>query len=386
MTMALIALANERKAQGQAVISMVAGEPDFPTPDNIRVAGIRAIATGDTRYGAATGSPALRRAIAKKFAEDNQATFTPDQIVVATGTKPLLYTAFMALCDAGDEIIVPAPYWVSYPSLVELAGATTVILSCGEEAGFKVTATALRAAVTAHTRVLLLNSPGNPTGAVYSKQELEEILAVLRDHPRIFLVTDEIYEHLVYDGQQHYSPSALAPDLAGRIIVINGFSKGYGMIGWRLGFAAGPKEVMTAMGSFLSHILGAPSTITEAAGLAALEEPKPYLKVYREDYEARRDLALALIREIPGVHCATPGGAFFLFVNCTGLFGKTSQAGSAITDDAAFARAAIEEAGVAIVPGASFGMPGYFRLSYSMSTQDIRTGLQSLIRFCAALV
>jgi aspartate aminotransferase len=385
MTMALIALANEKKAQGQHVISMVAGEPDFPTPDNICMAGIKAIATGDTKYGSATGSLTLRRAIARKFLEDNALTYAPDEIVVATGTKPLLYTAFMALCDEGDEVIVPAPYWVSYPSLVTLAGAAPAILPCREEAGFKLTPETLRTAITPNTRVLLLNSPGNPTGAVYSREELQDILAVLRDHPRIFIVTDDIYEHLVYDGKQHHCAAELAPDLKERIIVINGFSKGYGMIGWRLGFAAGPKQVMTAMGSFLSHILGAPSTITQAAALAALVDPKPYIASNRDDYARRRDVAMQLLARIPGLQCASPGGAFFLFVNCSGLFGKTTSKGACIDDDAAFAKAAIDEAGVAIVPGSSFGMPGYFRLSYSMSQDDICLGLEALTRFCASL-
>ncbi|EEF27357.1 aspartate aminotransferase, putative [Ricinus communis] len=385
MTMSLIALAQEMKSSGRSVVPMVAGEPDFPTPSNICLAGIGAIVTGDTKYGSAVGTPALRKEIARKFLEDNQLEFSPSQVIVATGTKPLFFSAFMTICDHGTEVIVPSPYWVSYPSIVHLAGANVIDLPCFEENGFKIDPSALRAAITPNTRALLLNSPGNPTGAVYTKEEMIGILDVLRENPSVFLVTDEIYEHLIYDNQQHWSAGSLAPDLIDRIIVINGFSKGYGMIGWRLGFAAGPQQVITAMGDFLSHILGAPSTITQAAALAALRDPKPYLKINREDYSMRRECTVNLINSIPGLSCGKPAGAFFIFVNCQALFGKTTAKGSVIKDDGDLCKVAIEEAGVALVPGSAFGAPGYFRLSYSTSMEDIKAGLGRLRNLCETL-
>jgi aspartate aminotransferase len=385
MTMALIALANEKHARGEHVVSMVAGEPDFPTPDNIRMAGIQAIANNNTKYGSATGTIFLRRAIAKKLRDDNHLDFLPEQIVVATGTKPLLFSAFMAVCDPDSEVIIPAPYWVSYPSIVELAGAKPVVLPCTQADRFKLTPEALRSAITPKTRAILLNTPNNPSGAVYSEQEQRALLDVLREFQHVYLVTDEIYEHLIYDGRQHHSPAALAPDLADRIIVINGFSKGYGMIGWRLGFAAGPSLVMKAMASFLSHILGAPSTITQAAALVALEEPRPYLKSNREAYEERRNVVVGLLNNIDGISFEAPEGAFFVLAKCSAFFGKVTPKGTIINDDADFATALVEETGVAIVPGSAFGLTGYFRLSYSLPVDALRLGISQLADFCGAL-
>lgn len=385
MTMKLFALANDMKAAGHAMVPMIAGEPDFPTPANIGLAGIKAIATGNTKFTAASGTLALRQAIAHKFRSDNGIACDAEQVIAATGTKPLLFSAFMAICDPGTEVIVPSPYWVSYPSIVRLAGANVVDLQCLEADDFKVRPANLRAAITPATRILLLNSPGNPSGAVYTRDEMMALLDVLREHPAVYVVTDEIYEHLIYDGQPHLSPAALAPDLAERIVTINGFSKGYGMIGWRLGFATGPKPVMRAMADFLSHLLGAPNTITQAAAMAALDEPQPYLQANRLDYQGRRDLALERVNQIAGLSCRKPLGAFFLFVNCQQLLGKTSPRGAHIVDDTDFCRVAIEEAGVALVPGSAFGTPGYFRLSYSMSANEIKVGIDKLGLLCRSL-
>ena len=375
----------DMKAKGQPVISLVAGEPDYATPDSICLAGIRAITAGDTKIGSVNGTLALRTAIASKLLKDNALEYAPSQVLVAAGTKPLLHAAFLSVCDEGDEVILPAPYWVSYPAIIELARARPVAVVCEEAHGFKLQPEQLRAAITPRTRAVLLNSPNNPSGAVYSASELSALLAVLQEFPQIYVVTDEIYEHLVYDGECHVSPAALEPAMQDRFIVINGFSKGYGMIGWRMGFVAASQPVVHAMSGFLGHIVGSPSTIVQAAALEALEGDQSFIAVNVGVYADRRQLCLRAVADIPGLTCAQPLGSFFLFIGCAALLGKTSAAGKPLRTSADLSAALLAEANVALVPGEAFGMEGFLRLSYSADEETLRAALCKLKSFCAEL-
>lgn len=384
-TMALMTTAADMKAKGLPVISLVAGEPDYPTPDNICVAGIRAISTGDTKIGQINGTLALRTAISAKLRKENALDYKPSQVVVAAGTKPLLHAAFLSICDEGDEVILPAPYWVSYPAIIEMARAKPVVLACEEHQGFKLKPEQLRAAITSRTRAVLLNSPNNPSGAVYSEAELRALLDVLKEFPQVYVVTDEIYEHLVYDGERHVSPASLDPSMIERFIVINGFSKGYGMIGWRLGFAAASQPIIDAMSGFLGHIVGSPSTIVQAAALEALVGDQSFIEANVSVYAGRRQLCLQAVSDIKGLTCSQPLGSFFLFMGCANLLGKTSPAGTALGTSADVAAAVLAEAGVALVPGEAFGLPGYLRLSYSADEETLRQALDKLKSFCTSL-
>ncbi|MCR8547524.1 pyridoxal phosphate-dependent aminotransferase [Salipiger sp. P9] len=384
-TIALIRRAAELRKEGRQVTSLIAGEPDFNTSEPIRQAGIAAIRAGDTRYSPGDGTPELREAIAAKLKRDNGLDYTPDEVVVANGTKPLLHAAFLTLCNPGDEVIVPAPYWVSYPEIVRLAGAEPVSVPCGLEHGFLLQPEDLEKAITPRTRVLLLNSPNNPTGAIYDRAQLAALYAVLERHPQVSVVTDEIYEHLVYDGVEYVSPAAISDTARARTVVINGFSKGYVMMGWRLGFAAGPKPVIRGMSNMLSHLAGSPNSISQAAAIEALNGDQGYQETNREVYRARRDMTFAMVNQMPGLKAVRTSGSFFVFASCEGVIGRRTEAGEPIGSDADFARLAIDHAGVLIVPGAAFGMSPFLRISYSMDTDELRAALERLRRFCNSL-
>lgn len=384
-TIALMELAAELKRQGKSVVSLVAGEPDYGTPEPAGRAAIQAIQGGDTRYSAVAGTAPLRAALSRKLKEDNRLDYPASQILVAAGTKPLLHAALLAVTDPGTEVIVPAPYWVSYPELVRLAGATPVVVASSPETGFKLTPQSLRDALTPQTRALILNTPNNPSGAVYSADELTALFVVLADYPRVAIITDEIYEHLSYGSEGHIGPAQLAGDLLQRLIVIHGFSKGYGLIGWRVGFSAGPKPIIDAMSGFVSHLVGSPSTISQAAALAALELPPAHFDQIRREYGQRRDLLVSAIEAIDGLSVTAPDGAFFVFADVRALFGRTTPAGTVIGSDEDFSRALIAEQGAVVVPGTAFGLPGFARISYAIAKNEIEEGVARIARFVAAL-
>lgn len=385
-TIALMELAAELQRQGRSVVSLVAGEPDYPTPSPVSAAGIAAIEQGNTRYSATAGTRALRTAIANKLQRENGLSFDYSQIVVSAGTKPLLYAALLAVANPGDEVIVPAPFWVSYPELARMAGLQPVLVAAGPDSGFKLTPALLAQALSDKTRALILNTPNNPSGAVYSQQELAALFEVLRDWPRVTVITDEIYEHLNYHHSGHVSPlQAAGADLQERVILVHGFSKGYGMIGWRLGFAAGPLPLIQAMTGFVSHLAGAPNTISQAAAIAALELPAPHFDGIRQTYQQRRDFLVERIAAIDGLQAQAPAGAFFVFVDLRQLLGRHSAAGTAVDSDTAFCQALLAEAGLAIVPGSAFGLPGFARVSYSVAQADIEAGADRLAQFVASL-
>lgn len=366
---------------GKPVINMSVGEPDFDTPVKAAFAGIEAIAKGNTRYTPAAGTLALRKAIASKLQVENGLQYAPEQIVVSSGAKHSLFNIFYTICDDGDEVIVPAPYWVSYPEQVRLAGATPVIVSADESSGFKMTAEQLQAAITPKTRAVLLNSPSNPTGAVYSEDELRELGKVLVDHD-VYLVTDEIYERLVYDGVKHISLPAIYPQLMSRTLVVNGFSKAFAMTGWRLGYVAAPPDLAKAMSSLQSHATGSPSTMSQAAGIVAFRAFEPEMVI---EFERRRNRLVSGLNDLPGVSCLAPDGAFYAFPNISGLFGSTYE-GHTIADAAQFCERLLEEELVSAVPGDAFGAPNNIRLSYAVSYEEVETALERMQRFVSKLV
>lgn len=364
---------------GQPVINMSVGEPDFDTPVPIAFAGMQAIADGFTRYTPAAGTIDLRRAVAGKLMTENQLSYAPEQIILSSGAKHSLYNIFTAICDPGDEVVFPAPFWVSYPEQIRLAGGVPVIVSCDERTGFKMTPGQLENAITPKTKAVLLNSPSNPTGAVYSEAELRALGDVLLRHD-VYLVTDEIYERLVY-GVPHKSLPALCPDLLPRSIVVNGFSKAFAMTGWRLGYAAAPPDVAKALTSLQSHATGSPSTISQQAALVAFDSFDPAMAA---EFQRRRDCLLAGLQALPGVHCLRPDGAFYAFPNIAALLGRRYKGKQLETTDD-FCEALLENEWVSSVPGAAFGAPNNIRLSYAVSYEQVEEALQRLDRFVRAL-
>ncbi len=368
-TMSVDAKTKALLKEGKPVVNMSVGEPDFKTPLPAAFAGITAITNGITKYTPAAGTLELRKAICKKLSIENGLSYTPEQIVVSNGAKHSLYNTFMAICEEGDEVILPAPFWVSYPEQIRLAGATPVIVTSDESTGFKMTAAELQAAITPKTKAVLINSPSNPTGAVYSEDELRALGEVLLKHD-VYLVTDEIYERLVY-GATHVSLPSLVPDLISKTFVINGFSKAFAMTGWRLGYVAGPADVIKAISSFQSHGSGSPSSISQAAGVAALHAFEPAMVV---EFKRRRDLLISGLNQLTGVTCAFPDGAFYAFPNISGVFGKQYR-GKRIESAVDYAEILLEEQLVAVVPGEAFGAPNNIRLSYATSYENIEEAL-----------
>ena len=384
-TMAVTAKAAELKAAGKDVIGLAAGEPDFDTPEHIKQAAKDALDRGETKYTAASGTPALRKAVAQKFKSDNGLDYAPEQIVVGCGAKHVLFNALMASVNPGDEVIIPAPYWVSYPDMVLIAEGKPVIVDCPEESGFKLTPEALEKAITPRTKWLILNSPSNPTGAVYSKAELKALTDVLLKHPQVWVMADDIYEYLVYDGVEFATPAQVEPKLIERTLTVNGVSKSYSMTGWRIGYGAGPLPLMKAIANLQSQSTSNPSSISQAGTLAALTSPRDFLGEWKEAFKRRRDKVVKALNAIDGLSCLTPPGAFYIFVNCRALIGKKGPDGKAIADDLAFTAYLLEESLVAAVPGSAFGMDGYFRISYATSDEALEKACERIAEACKKL-
>jgi len=385
-TIAVTQKAAELKAKGVDVIGLGAGEPDFDTPENIRTAAKTAIDKGDTRYTAPAGTLALRQAIVAKFKRENGLDYTPDQVTVGVGGKGVIFNAFMATINPGDEVIVPAPYWVSYPDIALMFGGKPVFVPCPEETGFKLTAAALDAAITPKTKWLILNSPSNPSGAAYSWDELKALTDVLLKHPHVWVMTDDMYEHLVYDGFKFATPAQVEPKLYERTLTMNGVSKAYAMTGWRVGYAAGPLPLIKAINMIQSQSVTHTASISQAASVEALNGPQDYIPKNAEIFKARRDLVVKLLNEAPGITCRTPEGAFYVYPSCAGTIGKKTQDGKVISSDTDFVSALLEAEGVAVVQGEAFGLSPYFRISYATSTEALTEACTRIKRFTESLV
>ena len=385
-TIAMTTLAQELKAQGRDIISLSAGEPDFDTPEHIKRAAAAAIAAGKTKYTAPDGMPELKQAICKKFSRENALEYHPSQISVGTGGKQTLFNALMATLNAGDEVIIPAPYWVSYPDMVLLAGGTPVIVATDVKDNYKLTAKALRAAITANTKWFIFNSPSNPTGAGYSAPELKALTDVLLDFPDVMVMSDDMYEHLTYDGFQFVSPAQVEPRLYARTLTCNGVSKAYAMTGWRIGYAAGPEALIAAMRKVQSQTTSNPCSISQWAALEALEGPQAFLQDNQTLFKGRRDLVVAGLNAIEGITCPIPEGAFYVYPSIAGLIGKTTPSGKVIATDEDFAIALLEDTGVAAVFGAAFGLSPNFRISYATSESQLSEACARIAQFCDRLI
>ena len=381
-TVAMTGRAAALKAEGRDIIALSAGEPDFDTPEHIREAGKTAIDAGHTRYTTVDGIAELKQAICDKFARENGLDYTPDQVSVASGGKQILFNALLATVNPGDEVIIPAPYWVSYPDIVALAGGTPVIVPCPAEDGFRLTPEALRAAITPKTKWLILNSPSNPSGAAYDAAQMKALTDVLLDFPQVWVLTDDIYEHLVFDGFTFVTPVQVEPRLKDRTLTMNGVSKAYAMTGWRIGYGAGPVALIRAMAKLQSQSTSNPSSISQYAALAALTGPQDYIDMSREAFQRRRDLVVDGLNDCPGLSCPVPQGAFYVYPSIADLIGTVSAGGTPITDDEAFANALLDETGVAIVFGAAFGLSPHFRVSYAASDDTLREAIARIRAFC----
>lgn len=377
-TLAMSAKASQMKAQGIDVINLSAGEPDFDTPDFIKQAATKAMANGMTKYTAVDGLPALKQAIQKKFLNDNQLSYEPDQLIVSTGGKQVLFNALMATINAGDEVIIPAPYWVSYPDITALFGGVSVTVSCLQENGFKLTPAQLEQAITPRTKWLILNSPSNPTGEVYSKEELIALGNILLKYPHVWVISDDIYEYLVYDDLPFYTLASVMPELKDRILIVNGVSKSYSMTGWRIGYGAGPRPLIKAMGMLQSQSTSNACSIAQCATIEALSSDLSFLSDWKKQFETRRNFIHAEINKIPGLSARKPGGAFYLYINCSGIIGKTTPTGSVLTCDNDVAAYLLDRGRVAVVSGEAFGLTPYFRISYATSMEMLTTAAQRI--------
>jgi aspartate aminotransferase len=384
-TLAVTARARELKREGRDVIGLGAGEPDFDTPENIKDAAIAAIRRGETKYTDVDGLPELKAAVAAKFARENGLTYAVNQIHVAPGGKTVIYNALVATLSPGDEVIVPAPYWVSYPDMVLLAGGEPVTVVGHEADGFKLRPEALEAAITPRTKWLILNSPSNPTGAAYTGAELEALAAVLRCHPQVWVMTDDMYEHLIYGDFDYRTIAQVAPDLYERTLTVNGVSKAYAMTGWRIGYAGGPKPLIDLMRKVAGQTTSNPSSISQWAAVEALTGPQDFLAERAKHFEARRDLVVSMLNQATGIRCATPEGAFYVYPSIEGLIGKTTESGVTIDGDDTFATALLDAEGVAVVQGSAFGLSPYFRISYATSETVLEEACRRIQRFCASL-
>ncbi|MEO1199866.1 MAG: pyridoxal phosphate-dependent aminotransferase [Pseudomonadota bacterium] len=384
-TIAVTSKARELKAAGRDVIGLGAGEPDFDTPDNIKEAAIRAIRDGKTKYTAVDGIPELKAAIADKFKRENELSYETSQITVGTGGKQVLYNALMATLNPGDEVLIPAPYWVSYPDMVALCGGEPVAVTASAESGYRLDPATLEAAITPKTKWLIFNAPSNPTGAAYSRAEIAALAEVLRRHPHVWVMTDDMYEHLVYDDFVFTTVAQVAPDLADRTLTVNGVSKAYAMTGWRIGYAGGPAELIKAMAKVQSQSTSNPCSIAQWAAVEALTGPQDFIPKNNELFKSRRDLVVSMLNQAHGIHCPTPEGAFYVYPSCTGTIGKTSPNGAKIDSDEDFVTALLEEEGVAVVHGSAFGVAPAFRISYATSTEALEAACQRIQRFCNSL-
>jgi aspartate aminotransferase len=385
LTIAIATVARKMIADGKNVISLSQGEPDFDTPRNIKDAAIRALEAGETKYTDVSGTQALRKAVAAKFARESGIEYKPEEIIISTGAKQVLFNAMLATLNAGDEVIIPSPCWVSYPDIVTLADGKPVLVPCPQNNGFKLRAEDLEAAITPKTRWFMLNNPCNPTGAAYSAEELRPICDVLLRHPHVWVLTDDIYDKLVYGSFKAATIVAVEPKLKDRTLTVHGVSKSYAMTGWRIGFAGGPVALIKAMDKLQSQSTSNPNSIAQAATIEALNGPQDTVEAMRKVFEERRDLVVGMLNQAPGMNCGTPDGAFYVYPSVHGCIGKTSRGGKPIIDDEAFALALLDEEGVATVHGAAFCFPGYIRISYANSTEELREACTRIQRFCEGL-
>lgn len=384
-TMAATQKARDLKAQGVDVIGLGAGEPDFDTPDNIKEAAIEAIRRGETKYTAVDGIPELKAAICAKFKRENGLDYSPNQAFVAPGGKPIIFNAMVATLNPGDEVVIPAPYWVSYPDIVLLAGGTPVVVEATMETGFKLTPQALEAAITDKTKWMIFNSPSNPTGAAYTRDELKQLTDVLMKHPHVWILTDDMYEHLVYDDFQFVTPVQVEPGLYDRTLTMNGVSKAYAMTGWRIGYCAGPVELIKAMAKVQSQSTSNPTSISQWAAVEALNGPQDFIAERAAVFRERRDLVVSMLNQAAGIACPTPEGAFYVYPSCAGTIGKKTPSGKVIENDQDFVEQLLEAEGVACVHGGAFGLSPYFRISYATSTENLEKACERIQRFCASL-
>ncbi|MGY2233161.1 pyridoxal phosphate-dependent aminotransferase [Pseudomonas tolaasii] len=375
----------ERRAQGAKIISLCAGEPDFDTPKHIREAAINAIEQGHTRYTQVAGVRSLREAVAAKFRRENGLDVSWQDTLICNGGKQVIFNALAATLNEGDEVILPAPYWVSYPEMVQLCGGKTRVVTCDAATGFKLTSAALAAAITPQTRWLILNSPSNPTGAVYNLSELRALAEVLIANPHVLILADDIYEHLIFDNQAFHTLAQVEPRLAPRILTMNGVSKAYAMTGWRIGFATGPRWLLDAMETLQSQQTSGASSISQHAALAALEGSRDFIHESRQAFQGRRDLMVKLLNGIPGIECASPSGAFYAFASCAGLIGRTSLGGRVLHTDEDVAYALLDEANVAVVHGSAFGLGPYIRIAYALDDASLRQACEAIGAFCTTL-
>ena len=374
----------ERRAAGATVISLSAGEPDFDTPTHVREAAIAAIQAGHTRYTQVAGMRTLREAVAQKYRRENGLDVSWQDTIVCSGGKQVLYNALAATLNEGDEVIIPAPYWVSYPEMVQLAGATSVTVPCGEATGFKLTPLALAQAITPRTRWLILNSPSNPTGAVYSLGELRALADVLLGHPHVLVLSDDIYEHLIFDGASFHTIVQVEPRLRERTLTMNGVSKAYAMTGWRIGFSTGPRWLLDAMEKLQSQQTSGACSVSQHAALAALSGPQQFVHDTRAVFERRREAMVRMLNEAPGLRCASPAGAFYAFASCEGLMGRTTAAGTRLNTDEDVALALLDEASVAVVQGSAFGLGPYIRIAYALDDRSLVRACEAIRHFCLA--
>ena len=385
-TIAVTTKAAELKAAGRDIIALGAGEPDFDTPENIKAAAVQAIAAGKTKYTAPDGMPELKQAICTKFLRDNKLSYTADQVSVGTGGKQILYNALISTINEGDEVIIPAPYWVSYPDMVLLAGGTPVFAEASVENDYKLTAAELEAAITPKTKWLIFNSPSNPTGAGYNWSELSVLTDVLLRHPHVWIMTDDMYEHLAYGDFEFCTPAEVEPDLYERTLTCNGVSKAYAMTGWRIGYAAGPQHLIAAMRKVQSQSTSNPCSVSQWAALEALNGPQEFLTTNNRIFSCRRDLVVKMLNKAEGITCPTPQGAFYVYPSIRGLIGKKTPNGLIIKDDETFATALLEDVGVAIVFGAAFGLSPNFRVSYAISDVNLQEACKRIQNFCRVLI
>ena len=383
-TIAVTQKAKELKASGKDIIGLGAGEPDFDTPDNIKEAAIKAIKDGDTKYTAVDGTPTLKNAIIKKFKRENNLDYKLDQITVGTGGKQVIYNAMMATLNNGDEVVIPAPYWVSYPDIVLLAGGTPVILECNEKQEFKIRPSDLEKSITKKTKWIILNSPSNPTGACYAEKDIKEIGKILEKHPHVFILSDDIYEHVTYENFKFFTIAQI-DSLKDRVLTMNGVSKAYSMTGWRIGYAAGPKDIIKAIAKIQSQSTTNPSSISQAAAVEALNGTQSFIQERSKSFQERRDFVVKELNAIDGINCLKPDGAFYVFPSCEKLIGKKDSKGRVIKNDTDFVQSLLENNGIAVVQGSAFGLEGFFRISYATSMENLKKALEKISIFCKSL-
>ena len=383
-TIAVTQKAKELKAAGKDVIGLGAGEPDFDTPDNIKKAAIDAIKAGDTKYTAVDGTKDLKEAIVKKFKRENNLNYTTDQVTVGAGGKHVIYNLMMATLNKGDEVIIPAPYWVSYPDIVLLAGANPIVIECSEEQGFKLSAKDLEAKITNNTKWLILNSPSNPTGACYTELEIKNLSQVLKRNPHVNILSDDIYEHVTYEGFKFFTIAQI-PEIKNKVVTMNGVSKSYAMTGWRIGYAAGDKEIIKAIAKIQSQSTTNPSSISQAAAVEALNGKQDFIPIRAKAFQERRDFVVNSLNAIDGISCLRPDGAFYVFPNCKKLIGKKDKEGKKIQNDTDFVQSLLENFGIAVVQGSAFGLEGFFRISYATSMENLEKAMNKIKEFCESL-